>query len=176
LVHGASGGVGIAATQIAKQAGLKVIGTAGTEEGLSLALEQGADHALNHKDPDYLQQILKLTGGRGVDVILEMAAHLNLGKDLTLLAPKGRVVVIGSRGPVEINPRDAMGRDAAILGMTLFNVTPQERAQIHRELLEGLKSGILRPVVGKEMPLADAPKAHEAVLQPGAHGKIVLIP
>jgi len=176
LVHGASGGVGTAATQIAKQAGLKVIGTAGTEEGLRLVLEQGADHALNHKDPDYLQQILKLTGGRGVDVILEMAAHLNLGKDLTLLAPKGRVVVIGSRGPVEINPRDAMGRDAAILGMTLFNVTPQERAQIHRELLEGLKSGILRPVVGKEMPLADAPKAHEAVLQPGAHGKIVLIP
>jgi NADPH2:quinone reductase len=176
LVHGASGGVGTAAVQIAKQGGLTVIGTAGTEDGLSLVREQGADHALNHKDPDYLKQIVSLTGGKGVDVILEMAAHLNLGKDLTLLGPKGRIAVIGSRGPVEINPRDLMGRDGAILGMTLFNTTPQERFEIHKDLGKGLEEGTLRPVVGKEMPLGDAGKAHQLILEPGAHGKIVLIP
>jgi NADPH2:quinone reductase len=176
LVHGASGGVGTAAVQLAKAVGLMVIGTAGTEEGLALVKGQGADHALNHKAPDYLEGLARLTGGKGVDVVLEMAAHLNLGKDLTVLAPGGRVVVIGSRGPVEVNPRDAMSRDAVILGMTLFNVTAAERAQIHADLGEGLKRGTLKPVVGREMPLREAAKAHEAVLRPGAHGKIVLIP
>jgi len=176
LVHGASGGVGIAAVQLGKAAGMKVIGTAGTEEGLRLVKEQGAEHVLNHKSAGYLEELMALTGGKGVDVILEMAAHLNLGKDLTLLALKGRVVVIGSRGKVAIDPRDTMGRDAAILGMTLFNATPMERTHIHKDLVKGLENGTLRPVVGKEMPLAEAPQAHERVLQPGAYGKIVLIP
>src|SRR5580658_344930 len=131
LVHGASGGVGVASLQLAKAAGLKVIGTAGTEEGMRLVREQGAHLALNHKLPGYLEDVKSFTGGKGVDIILEMAAHANLGKDLALLAKDGRVVVVGARGPVEINPRDLMGRDAAILGMTLFNTTPEERIKIH---------------------------------------------
>jgi NADPH2:quinone reductase len=176
LVHGASGGVGTAAVQLAKAAGMTVIGTGGTEEGRRLAKEQGADHALDHKAADYLEQLMKLTGGKGVNVIVELAAHINLGKDLTVLAPHGRVVVIGSRGPVEINPRDAMGRDAVILGMTLFNVTVEEREVIHQDLVRGLEQGTLKPVVGQEIALKDALKAHEAVMQSGAHGKIVLIP
>jgi NADPH:quinone reductase len=176
LVHGASGGVGTAAVQLAKAARMKVFGTAGTEQGLQLVREQGADFVLNHKDPDYLNQLMKLTDNKGVDVILEMAAHVNLGKDLALLAPKGRAVVIGSRGPVEINPRDLMGRDTAILGMTLSNVTPAEKIKIHRDLVKGLKNGKLNPVIGKELPLSQAPAAHEAVMQSGAFGKIVLIP
>jgi NADPH2:quinone reductase len=176
LVHGASGGVGTAAVQLAKAAQLKVIGTAGTEQGLQLVREQGAVEVFDHKDPTYLEKILKFTGGKGVDVILEMAAHVNLGKDLTLLGPGGRVVVIGSRGPVEINPRDMMGRDSVILGMTLFNVSPADKLKIHQDLVKGLKSGKLKPVVGKELPLDQAAQAQEAVLQPGAFGKIVLIP
>ncbi len=176
LVHGASGGVGVAAVQLGKAAGMKVIGTAGSEQGLQLVKEQGADEVLNHKTPDYLNELMARTDGKGVDVILEMAAHLNLGKDLALLAPRGRVVVIGSRGPIEINPRDAMGRDASILGMTLFNATPAEKAKIHKELVLGLKRGKLKPVVGKEFPLAEATRAHEAVMQEGAFGKIALIP
>jgi NADPH2:quinone reductase len=176
LVHGASGGVGVASVQLAKRAGLKVIGTAGTEEGLRLVREQGANLALNHKLPDYLEELKSFTGGKGVGIILEMAAHTNLGKDLTLLAKHGRVVVIGSRGPVEINPRDLMGRDAAILGMTLFNVTPEDRVKIHKDLVKGLKAKKLKPVIGKELPLAEADKAHELVMQSGAFGKIVLIP
>jgi NADPH2:quinone reductase len=176
LVHGASGGVGVAALQLGKLAGLHVIGTAGTEEGLDLVREQGAALALNHKDPEYLKELMEFTKGQGVNLILEMAAHLNLGKDLTLLAKFGRVVVIGSRGPVEVNPRDAMGRDAVIHGMTLFNTTPKERLKIHQDLGKGLKAKKLAPVIGKELPLEQAPQAHELVMKPGAFGKIVLVP
>jgi NADPH2:quinone reductase len=176
LVHGASGGVGIAAVQLMRAAGLTVIGTAGSEKGLKLVREQGAHHALDHTKPDYLQELPRLTGGKGVDLILEMAARTNLGKDLTVLAKNGRVVVIGSRGPVEINPRDGMTRDAAILPMTLMNATEPELKGIHAALRAGMELGALRPVMGREFPLADAPKAHEAILQPGSYGKIVLIP
>lgn len=176
LIHGATGGVGIAGVQLARAAGLNVIGTGGTEEGRRLVAEQGAHHVLDHRAPDYLKQIMDLTDGRGVDVILEMLANVNLGKDLTLLTMGGRVVVIGSRGPVEINPRDAMGRDAAILGMIQGNTTPKERAGIHAALLAGLENGSLRPVIRRELPLVDAPRAHQEVMEPGAYGKIVLIP
>ncbi len=124
----------------------------------------------------FAPKLMQLTDGRGVDVILEMLANVNLGKDLTVLAPKGRVVVIGSRGPVEINPRDAMMRDAAILGMSLWNVSDGELASIHAALVAGLANRTLRPVIGQEMPLREAPRAHKAVMEPGAYGKIVLIP
>lgn len=176
FVHGATGSVGNASVQLGKATGLTVIGTGGTEEGRRMVKELGADHVLDHSAPDYLEQLMKLTQGKGADIILEMAAHINLGKDLTVLAKKGRVVVIGSRGTVEINPRETMGRDAAILGMTLFNATSEERSAIHRELVKGLEKGVLKPVVGKEMPLVQAPQAHEAVLKGGAFGKIVLVP
>ncbi len=176
FVHGASGGVGTAALQLARAAGLKVIGTAGTDEGRRLASEQGAHHVLDHHAQNYLEELTALTDGRGPDVILEMLANVNLNRDLGVVAKGGRVVVIGSRGPVEINPRLAMTRDAAIFGMTLFNITPQEFASIHAAIAAGLESGTLRPFVGRELPLAEAARAHEEVLKPGAHGKIVLIP
>jgi NADPH:quinone reductase len=174
LVHGATGGVGIAAVELAHARGLRVIGTGGTDKGLHTVREHGADVVVNHKTPNYTDAIRAATGGRGVDVVLEMAAHINLDTDLGLLAPRGRVVVIGNRGRVEIDPRQAMGRDAAILGMTLFNATPAEVASIHAALIAGLENGTLNPVIGRQMPLADAARAHEAVMEPGALGKIVL--
>jgi NADPH2:quinone reductase len=176
LVHGASGGVGIAGVQLARAAGMKVIGTGGTDKGRDLVKENGAHHVLDHRAPDYFDQLKALTSGRGVDVILEMLANVNLARDLTALAQSGRVVVIGNRGTIEINPRDAIGRDADILGMSFFNASEQERAGIHAALFAGLENGTLRPVIGREMPLADAPRAHAAVMEPGAYGKIVLIP
>jgi NADPH:quinone reductase len=176
LVHGASGGVGTAAVQLARGAGLTVIGTGGTERGRELVKENGAHYVLDHRAADYLDQLMQITAGRGVDVILEMLANVNLAKDLTVLATFGRVVVVGSRGAIEINPRDAMGRDATILGMTLMNVSERDLASIHAALVAGLENGTLRPVVGQELPLADAPRAHEAVMKPGAYGKIVLTP
>jgi NADPH2:quinone reductase len=175
LVHGATGGVGIAAVQLAHARGLTVVGSGGTENGLKTVREQGADVVVNHTAPNYLDEIKAATGGRGVDVVIEMAAHVNLDKDLSLLAPKGRIVVVGNRGRVEIDARQAMGRDAAILGMTLFNASPAEVVSIHAALIAGLENGTLNPVIGREMPLADAARAHEAVMGSGALGKIVLV-
>jgi NADPH2:quinone reductase len=176
LIHGASGGVGIAAVQLARAAGLTVVGTGGSEKGRQLVAEQGAHHVLDHSSPNYVEEIGELTGGRGVNVILEMLANVNLAKDLGLLALRGRVVVIGNRGTIEIDPRAAMTKDASILGMTLFNASDDERASIHAALALGLENGTLRPIVGQKTPLAEARRAHEAVLEPGAYGKIVLIP
>lgn len=176
LVHGATGGVGVAALQLARAAGLRVIGTAGSDRGKKLALAEGAHEVLDHKAPSHFEQALTLTEGRGFDVILEMLANVNLAKDLAILAPKGRVVVIGNRGTIEINPRDAMMRDGSILGMSLWNASPDELFSIHSALVAGLENGTLRPVIGQEIPLADAARAHVAVMEPGAHGKIVLIP
>ncbi len=176
LVHGASGGVGTAAVQIARACGMLVIGTAGSEEGLSHVRNQGAHHVLNHRDADYLQRVPALTDGRGVDVVLEMLANVNLDRDLDVLAQHGRIVVIGNRGRVEIDPRKSMARDAAILGMTLFNATRAHLEEIHAGIVAGLENGSLNPVIGKEFPLADAAKSHVAVMESGALGKIVLIP
>ena len=135
LVHGATGGVGIAAVQMARAAGATVVGTGGTEAGRKLVLDQGAHHVLDHRAADYLKQAMEL-----------------------------------------INPREAMSRDAAIFGMLVFNAPPAELAAIHQALFAGLENGTLRPVVGKELPLADAAQAHKLVMEPGAHGKIVLLP
>ena len=176
LVHGGSGGVGIAVIQLARAAGMTVIATAGTARGLALVLEQGAHRAFDHSSPGYLAEIMTATAQRGVDVILEMLANVNLDNDLALLARFGRVVVVGSRGRIEIDPRQTMGRDAAILGMTLMNASAGDRVRIHAALVAGLANGSLKPVVGREFPLRDAPAAHVAVMQPGAHGKIVLVP
>src|SRR5499427_1951845 len=175
LAHGASGGVGTAAVQLARARGLRVFGTAGSEDGIKLVREQGAHEVFDHRAPDHFEQIMKATNGRGVDVIVEMLANVNLGKDLTILAKGGRVVIIGSRGPVEIDPRNTMQRDADVRGMILPNTPPQEMASIHAALVAGLENGTLRPVIGKEFALAEAAEAHRAVMKPGALGKIVLV-
>ena len=176
LIHGASGGVGIAAIQIGRAMGLVVLGTAGTEKGIELVRREGAHHTFNHTQSGYLEQIMKATGGRGVDLVLEMLANVNLGQDLKLLAPHGRVVVIGSRGDVTLSPRDLMARRASIHAFTLWGVTEAEENEIHAGLMAGLEKGTLHPVVGKELPLAEAARAHKEVLEPRAYGKIVLVP
>jgi NADPH2:quinone reductase len=174
LVHGASGGVGTAAVQLARAHGLRVFGTAGSDEGLKLVREQGAHEVFDHRAPNHFEKIMKATDGHGVDVIVEMLANVNLGRDLTILAKAGRVVIIGSRGPVEINPRDTMQRDADVRGMILPNTPPAQLASIHAALVAGLENRTLRPVIGKEFPLAEAAEAHKAVMESGALGKIVL--
>jgi NADPH2:quinone reductase len=176
LVHGASGGVGTAALQIARTMGSAVFGTAGTDKGLELVKREGAHQAFNHTKAGYQDEIMKASGGRGVDVILEMLANVNLGGDLKMLAMHGRVVVIGSRGDVTITPRDLMTRRSSVLAFTLWAAQPAEVAEIHAGLIAGLENGTLRPVVGKQLPLAEAARAHKEILEPGAAGKIVLVP
>jgi len=170
LVHGATGGVGLAAVQIARAAGCVVIGTGGTEAGRALARAEGADRVLDHGAPGYLEGI------PAPAVILEMLADRNLAADLAVAGKFARIVVIGSRGSISIEPRAAMGKDLQVLGMSLFNVPREELAAIHGEIGKGLEAGILRPVVAAALPLADAPRAHERVMAPGALGKIVLVP
>jgi NADPH2:quinone reductase len=174
LIHGASGGVGLAALQLARAAGLRIFGTAGTPEGLDLIKQNGAESAFNHRDAQYLDQIKAATDGRGLDIILEMLANQNLGADLTLLASRGRVVVVGSRGPVEIDPRNIMAREADIRGITLFSATPADRAEIYGGITSGLENRSLNPVIGHAFPLSDAARAHEQIMTSAARGKIVL--
>lgn len=176
LIHGASGGVGVAATQFASGAGLTVIGTAGTDDGLAVVRAQGADHAVNHRTPGYLDQVAELTGGRGPDLILEMLANVNLDHDLAAIAPGGRIVIIGNRGRVEIDPRKIMFKDCAVYGVALWGIPPDEIRRAHLAIIAGLESGMLKPLVGVELPLAEASRAHVRVMEPGARGKIVLIP
>jgi len=176
LVHGASGGVGTAAIQMARAMGLTVFGTAGTPKGLDLVKIEGSHQVFDHGKTGYQDEILKATGGRGLDIILEMLANANLAHDLKLLATNGRVIIIGNRGEITINPRDFMLRRSSAHGFTLWGITPPEEAAIHAGLLAGLENGTLRPVVGRELPLAEAARAHKEILEPGAAGKIALIP
>jgi NADPH2:quinone reductase len=176
LVHGASGGVGIAAVQMARAMGLTVLGTAGTPKGVELVKREGAHQVFDHSKAGYQEEIMKATGGRGVDIVLEMLANVNLSADLKLLAMNGRVIIIGNRGEITINPRDLMLRRASARGFTIWALTPAEEAEIHGGLYAGLENGTLRPIVGKELPLAEAARAHKEILEPGAAGKIVLVP
>lgn len=177
LIHGATGGVGIAAVQLARAYGLNVLGTGGTDKGRELALREGAHQMFDHTKAGYEQEILKQTrDSAGLDLIIEMLANVNLQRDLTMLARNGRVVVVGNRGKIEIDPRETMKRDADIRGMTLMNATEPELSKIHGDLIAGMEKGTLRPIIGQELPLAEAARAHEQVMSSGAFGKIVLRP
>ena len=176
FVHGASGSVGTSAIQLAKRAGLTVIGTAGSPAGMDLVLREGADHAVNHNEAGYLDEVRRLLGGTGPDLILEMLANVNLGADMELAAMRGRIIVIGNRGEVTINPRVAMMKELDIRGMMLWNATGEQTTAMMRDILAGAAEGLLVPSVGREMPLSEAAAAHVAVLGNGNGGKIVLVP
>ncbi len=176
LVHGATGGVGLAAVQLAAAHGCIVYGTGSTAEGRALVEKEGARAAFDHGDGAHFDALREATGGRGLDVIVEMLANVNLGRDLDVLAPRGRVVVVGSRGAVEVVPRALMGRDADVRGMSLKNASGDDLARIHAALGAGLRNGTLRPTIARTFALADAADAHRALMAGGATGKIVLVP
>ena len=176
LVHGASGGVGSAAVQLAHAMGLTVFGTASSDKGRELVKREGARQVFDHSKAGYTDEIMQATAGRGVDIIIEILANVNLAADLKLLATNGRVIVIGNRGEVTINPRELMMRRASIRAFTLWAITEGEEADMHAGMFAAMENGTLRPVVSKEIPLAEAARAHKEIMEPGAAGKIVLIP
>jgi len=141
LIHGASGGVGTAAAQFARSMGLTVFGTASTQKGMDLAKKEGARQAFDHSKAGYAEEISKATDGRGVDIILEMLANVNLSTDLKLLAMNGRVIIIGNRGEITINPRELMGRRGTAKGFTLWAATESELVEIHAAIGAGLENG-----------------------------------
>lgn len=180
LVHGASGGVGLSAVQFAKGMGCTVIGTAGTDKGLHEVIMHGADFAVNHREAGYESKIVGLTGGKGPDVILEMLANVNLVRDMQMIAPRGRIIVIGNRGEITINARMLMAKDSSVTGIALLNAKDVEWALALRAVRDSLATGSLKPLVHHKMPLAEAPRAHDLVMDPssaggGALGKIVLL-
>lgn len=176
LIHGATGGVGTAAVQLARAAGLKVIGTGSTENGRKLIQQVGAHVTVDHHKNGYERDIMDATGGRGVDLILEMLANVNLAKDLELIAPRGKVIVIGSRAKIEIDPRMTMAKESEIRGLTLSRATPEELRSIHAALYAAMETGTYSPVIAREMPLADAPAAHRVVMETHEPGNLVLMP
>lgn len=174
LVHGASGGVGSACVQIAHAGGLRTIGTAGSADGLAFVRQLGCEAAFSHREQGYEQQIMDATGGCGVDLIVEMLANVNLERDMGLVAPRGRIVVVGNRGQTTINARGLMGKDSSVYGMALFNATREELLECAAGVEGGLHAGWLRPVVQVVMPLQDAPRAHEWIMADGKRGNVVL--
>jgi NADPH2:quinone reductase len=177
LIHGATGGVGTMAIQLARAAGMTVVATAGSDDGRRYAQQQGAHTAVDHKISERPDEIASLTDGQGFDLILEMLANVNLASDLSnAVAQHGRVVVIGSRGRIEIDPRDTMRREADILGLMLFGSSDVEHRQMYAAITAALEAGTLRPTIGMEIPLSDAARAHREVTEGESHGKIVLIP
>lgn len=175
LIHGATGGVGIAALQLAKRAGLRVLCTYGTEAGRLLLVQQGADGVFDHNESGYETQILAATNGLGVSVIIEMLANVNLGRDLPLLTAGGIVCVVGSRGAVQIQPRELMSRDAEIRGILLTNASQGVLAQIHGDFFSGLGDGSIKPVIRKTFSLDQAADAHELQVLRGAAGKLLVL-
>lgn len=178
FIHGCSGATGVAALQWAKARGHMVIGTAGTTEGIELIRQQGCDFTLNHREEGYMDRLVEYTNGRGVDVIVEMLANVNLGHDLPFLARNGRVVVVGSRGQVSIDPRDLMHKRASIRGVALGSATDVEIHEINEAVQAGLKANDLRPIVYLRLPFDQVAESHVQVINPsaGAKGKIVVHP
>jgi NADPH2:quinone reductase len=176
LIHGGTGGVGTSAIQLARAAGMTVIATASALEGRRYVSDHGAHHAVGHDVTKNEELWKSLTGGRGFDLIVELLANMNLASDLSALAKNGRVVVVGSRGKIEIDPRETMKREADIRGLMLGGATEKEHREIYSGLTAAMESGVLKPVVGMQLPLAEAAKAHREVIDGHVFGKIVLLP
>ncbi|MCL2059904.1 MAG: NADPH:quinone reductase [Oscillospiraceae bacterium] len=174
LIHGASGGVGSLAVQLAKARGAVVYGTAGSAEGLSMLKELGADRAFDHSQGGYEAEILSATGGRGVDAIIEMLANINLEKDLEMVATRGRIAIVGNRGNLDFNPRLVMLKDADVLGVMLKNMLPGELSANVSALNDAVGNGV-RVRIAAEYPLDDAAGAHASIMSgSGKTGKIIL--
>lgn len=174
FIHGASGGVGLQVVQMAKSHGAKVIGTASKPEGKKIVLQAGADIVMDHVTEATIKNALELTDGKGPDVIIEFLANINLETDLKLIAPFGKIVIVGNRGSIEINPRLAMQKECDILATALWNAPKDEYEQSVHGVIDMLKSGALRPIIGTTLPLQEASQGFEQLAQGIGNGKLVL--
>ncbi|GAB6025151.1 hypothetical protein CHUAL_010574 [Chamberlinius hualienensis] len=177
LIHGASGGVGIAAVQLASAFGAKVFATVGTKDGADIVKSAGAHSVFNHRETDYVDKLVKASEGRGFNVIIEMLANVNLVTDLSQLAAfKGRVIVVGSRGSVpEFFPRLLMGKELSLLGCGLLATTDCEWKLMTAGISGGIEAGYIKPVIDKQYSIDDVTKAHVDVINStGAKGKLIL--
>lgn len=174
LIHGATGGVGLPATQMALAAGATVIGTGGTADGLALLRGLGCANVLNHEVGSHAESLRALAGESGVDLVIEMAADQNLDIDTGVLAPGGRVIVVGSRGPTEFNPRNLMAVEGSVRGTAVWNMTDGERSDALDAVADFLRARAAVVLVGAEYPLSEIDRAYRLVMARPAVGKLVL--
>jgi putative PIG3 family NAD(P)H quinone oxidoreductase len=180
LIHGGGGGVGTAAIQLARRAGARVLVTAGSPQKLEFSRRLGADAGINHREEDFPSRVRELTGGRGVDLILDVMGASYLARNLDALAPDGRLVIIGMQGgtTAEIDLNQLLRRRLTVMATTLRGRSVEQKAEIVRRFVEdalpGFEDGSLRPVVDRVLPLAEAPAAHRAMEAGENVGKLVL--
>ncbi len=173
LIRGASGGVGIATTQLAQSAGLHVVGTAGSDSGKRLVASNGADLVVNH---DAISEIMHFTNGVGPNVIIEMLANVNLQSDIEIAARWGTVVIVGNRGTVSIDPRLIMSKELTLRGVLLLAAASKDLREIHDGLAPRLRDGTVKPVISKEFMLDEAAAAHDFMMNTPGGGKCILLP
>merc|ERR1719410_1776095 len=175
LVHGASGAVGTAAVQIARALGAVVVGTAGTKDGMDVVTKCGAHHVFNHNHKSYDKKMVEMLGGEGFDVIIEHLANINLGHDVQMLKNGARIMVVGCRGSVNINPRHLMLPEASIHGIALGNSTPEEYNEMGCAIVAGIEAGWVNPVINREYAMEEVQQVHYDIIHSkGAKGKLVL--
>jgi putative PIG3 family NAD(P)H quinone oxidoreductase len=180
LVHGGSGGVGTAAIQLAKCAGARVFVTAGSEDRCRACLELGADAAYNHRREDFLTATLDATDGHGVEVVLDCIGGAYLDRHLDVLAPQGRLVVIGlqSGAQAELDLSRLMRKRLTITGSTLRARPVEEKGRIieafDRRFGPELVTGAIRPIVDRVLPLERVSEAHRLLAAGEIFGKLVL--
>jgi len=180
LVHSAAGGVGIVAVQIAKAAGARVIGTVSNDSKINLVKEYGADAVINYVTQDFAEEALKLTNGKGVDLILDAVGKPTLEKGLNCLAPFGHLILYGRAGgvPDPVNLMSLFQKSLKVSGFVLYTVSAMPDK--HREGIEKsfqlMQQGKLKMLVGKTFPLAEAAEAHRYMESRQSVGKLVLIP
>lgn len=180
LIQGGTSGIGVTAIQLAKALGAKVLATAGSDAKCAECLKLGADHAINYKTADFAEEAKKITGGTGVDVILDMVSGSYVAKEVDCLAEEGRLVIIAVQGGVkaEFNAGLVLRRRLTITGSTLRPRPVAFKAAIAQALRKNvwplLESGRVKPVIHSTFAAADAAKAH-ALMESNQHvGKIVL--
>lgn len=174
FIHGASGGVGLAAVQIGKAHGLQVYGSAGTEEGMELIKNQGADFVINHNQNDYIDKLLDKKE-EGFNVILEMLANINLNHDLVLISKFGRICIIGNRGEIQIDPRRLMQKESSVIGVMLAHTNAHEMDHMGSSINVMLQNKQIKPIIDLELPLEKLDEAHIQVIEKRASkGKIVI--
>ena len=181
LVHGGSSGIGTTAIQLARARGARVFATAGSTEKCEACEQLGSERAINHRTEDFAQVVQGLTGGRGVDVILDMVGGSYFGRNIDALAVEGRLVQIASLegAKVELDLQAVMQRRLTITGSTLRPRSVEEKGAIaravHKEVWPLIESGRLRPVIHATFTLAKAAEAHR-LMETGSHiGKIILV-
>lgn len=175
LIHGASGSVGSMAVQMAKAIGATVIGTSSTKEGRQTVLDLGADYAMNHITEDNKEELLNITNEQGPDVIIEMLANANLETDMQVIAKYGRIIIVGSRDTVEVNPRNLMTSEAIVTGMTFTYPTQKEMKEMQYGVNALLEIGAIHPLIGNEFTLDEPVEAHKALMESSGNGRTIFV-